>query len=42
MIDFVIERDIARSPADVFAYAVDATKLAQDDVLNRLPEALTR
>jgi uncharacterized protein YndB with AHSA1/START domain len=28
MIDFVIERDIARSPADVFAYVVDASKLA--------------
>lgn len=28
MIDFVIEREIAREPVDVFAYMVDATKLA--------------
>jgi hypothetical protein len=28
MIDFVIERDIARSPGEVFAYVVDATNNA--------------
>ncbi|MGB0094510.1 MAG: SRPBCC family protein [Solirubrobacteraceae bacterium] len=28
MIDFVIETEIARSPADVFAFVTDATKLA--------------
>jgi uncharacterized protein YndB with AHSA1/START domain len=28
MIDFAIERHIARSPAEVFAYAADANKLA--------------
>jgi uncharacterized protein YndB with AHSA1/START domain len=28
MIDFVIERHIARRPAEVFAYVTDATKLA--------------
>jgi uncharacterized protein YndB with AHSA1/START domain len=26
MIDFVIERDIARSPGEVFAYVTDPTK----------------
>jgi uncharacterized protein YndB with AHSA1/START domain len=28
MIDFVVERNIARSPAEVFAYVTDASKLA--------------
>lgn len=28
MIDFVIEREIARPPSEVFAYVVDATRLA--------------
>lgn len=28
MIDFVVEREIARPPGEVFAYVVDATKLA--------------
>lgn len=40
MIDFVIERDIARSPTDVFAYVVDATKLAtwQTNTVSAVPD----
>jgi uncharacterized protein YndB with AHSA1/START domain len=40
LIDFVIERDIARSPAEVFAYVVDATKLAtwQRNTVSAVPD----
>jgi uncharacterized protein YndB with AHSA1/START domain len=40
MIDFVIERDIARSAAEVFAYVVDATKLAtwQTNTVSAVPD----
>jgi uncharacterized protein YndB with AHSA1/START domain len=40
MIDFVIERDIARSPAEVFAYVIDATKLAtwQTNTISAAPD----
>ena len=40
MSDFVIERDIDRSPADVFAYVVDADKLAtwQRNTVSAVPD----
>lgn len=40
MIDFVIERDIARSPGDVFAYMTDASKLAtwQKNTISAVPD----
>ncbi len=40
MIDFVIERDIARPPGEVFAYVVDATKLAswQTNTISAVPD----
>lgn len=40
MIDFVIERDIARPPSDVFAYMVDPTKLAtwQKNTISAVPD----
>jgi uncharacterized protein YndB with AHSA1/START domain len=40
MIDFVIERDIARRPGEVFAYVVDATKLAswQTNTVSAVPD----
>jgi uncharacterized protein YndB with AHSA1/START domain len=40
MIDFVIERDIARSPGEVFAYVTDATKLAswQRNTISAVPD----
>ncbi len=40
MIDFVIEREIARPPHDVFAYVVDATKLAtwQRNTVSAVPD----
>lgn len=39
-IDFVIERDIARSPGEVFAYVVDPTKLAswQRNTVSAVPD----
>jgi uncharacterized protein YndB with AHSA1/START domain len=43
MIDFVIERDIARSPGEVFAYVVDATNLAswQRNTVSVVPDGPT-
>lgn len=40
MIDFVIEREIGRPPSDVFAYMVDATKLAtwQKNTVSAVPD----
>ena len=40
MIDFVIETEIERTPADVFAYVTDATKLAtwQTNTVSASPE----
>jgi len=40
MIDFVIETEIARSPADVFAFVTDATNLAswQTNTVTAVPE----
>ena len=40
MIDFVIEREIARPPGEVFAYVVDATKLAnwQTNTISAVPD----
>ena len=40
MIHFVIQTEIARSPADVFAYVTDATKLAswQTNTVSAVPE----
>jgi len=40
MIDFVIETEIARSPADVFGYVTDATKLAtwQTNTVSAVPD----
>ena len=40
MIDFVIERDIARSAGEVFAYVADATKLAswQTNTVSAVPD----
>ena len=40
MIDFVIERDIARPPGEVFAFVVDATKLAswQTNTVSAVPD----
>ena len=40
MIDFVLERDIARPPGEVFAYVVDATKLAswQTNTISAVPD----
>jgi uncharacterized protein YndB with AHSA1/START domain len=40
MIDFVIERDIARSPGDVFAYVTDPSKLAswQRNTVSAVPD----
>jgi uncharacterized protein YndB with AHSA1/START domain len=40
MIDFVIEREIARPPSDVFAYVVDASKLAtwQTNTVSAVPD----
>lgn len=42
MIDFVIETEIARSPADAFAYVADATRLAswQTSTVSAVPEAI--
>ena len=39
----MIERDIARSPADVFAYVVDATNLAawQTNIISAVPDGPT-
>jgi uncharacterized protein YndB with AHSA1/START domain len=40
MIDFVVERQIARPPDEVFAYVVDATKLAtwQTNTVSAVPD----
>jgi uncharacterized protein YndB with AHSA1/START domain len=40
MIDFVIERDIVRPPAEVFAYVADASKLAtwQTNTVSAVPD----
>jgi len=40
MIDFVIEREIARPPGDVFAYMTDASKLAtwQKNTVSAVPD----
>jgi uncharacterized protein YndB with AHSA1/START domain len=40
MIEFTIERKIARSPAEVFAFVVDATKLAtwQTNIVSAVPD----
>lgn len=40
MIDFVIEREIARAPSEVFAYMTDASKLAswQKNTLSAVPD----
>jgi uncharacterized protein YndB with AHSA1/START domain len=40
MIDFVIETEIARAPADVFAYVTDPAKLAswQTNTVSAVPE----
>jgi uncharacterized protein YndB with AHSA1/START domain len=41
VIDFVVETEIARAPADVFAYVTDPTKLAtwQTNTVSAVPEA---
>ena len=40
MIDFVIEREIARPPSEVFAYMTDASKLAtwQKNTISAVPD----
>ena len=40
MIDFVIEKEINRPPAEVFAYVVDASKLAtwQTNTVSAMPD----
>jgi uncharacterized protein YndB with AHSA1/START domain len=40
MVDFIIETEIARTPAEVFAYITDWTKLAtwQTNTVSAIPE----